>query len=69
MIERCSTCRFWENEEGAVPSVDPHGIPGVLSMPGLCLRYPPFPCPPEGQHGRPVTEWSDWCGEWQEGGY
>ncbi len=69
--KRCDTCRFWHDdapedepyEEDFCPE-HPIGIMHLVK-PGTCCRFPPHPCPPEGRIGRPITEYTDWCGEWQ----
>jgi hypothetical protein len=64
----CETCRFWEDCEPDEPPSPEQLVPGLMSAPtkyGFCHRYPPNPNPPEGQHGWPVTDYRDWCGEWR----
>ena len=66
---RCETCLFWEDDEMELEPTPREIVPGtgliVLEKYGLCRRYPPNPNPPEGQHGWPVTDYKDWCGEWE----
>ena len=66
---RCENCRFWEDDEPNEPATMEPIFPGsdleTLTKYGLCRRYPPDPCPPEGNHGWPVLNFDDWCGEWQ----
>ena len=54
MTQRCSTCRFYLPDAGVEPD-------------GTCHRFPPVIQRYEAQHYLalwPVTEDSDWCGEW-----
>lgn len=53
----CATCRFCQVTDPSEED-DEHGY---------CLRYPPNPNPPEGQHGWPVIRRHfDWCGEYEK---
>ena len=64
--DRCGTCRFWEDADPDEPAQPEEIAPGILTDPkkyGYCHRYPPRPT--EDSTGYPVTDLSDWCGEWQ----
>lgn len=71
--ECCETCRFWDGTDEK-PSPDQNdeddkvlvaiGFPPPLHNYGYCLRYPPIAQPKEGEVPVPVTDFSDWCGEW-----
>lgn len=66
--DRCELCRFWDSDDEP-PSLEdvrpgnPIGLT-ITTKPGLCRRYPPYKATDD-RHGWPVTEYSDWCGEFQ----
>ena len=61
--ERCENCRFWADFGEKRRKLEFQ----LEEQYGTCYRYPPLACISDEQHGRPVTNFTDWCGEWQSG--
>ena len=74
-VERCETCRWYNNPRGEYTMDDP------IPLHGDCRRYPPVHVWPVRSKWKdddyephddpflwsfPVVEPDDWCGEWQE---
>ncbi len=53
-LETCYSCRYWEGQ-----GVRQRGPKGV------CRRYPPMVTPRDPEGRFPITQSSDWCGEWK----
>lgn len=51
--EICGNCKYW------------HGCGGLTSEIGLCRRYPPTKIP-DFCATFPVTDLTNWCGEYKE---